>query len=113
MTISTMPILTVGLAHEMAQPLREQGLDGCAIWKGVQQEAMKHTPIFLGIISSVTYDSKTDRYVVRFGSSTAKATNEVAEALLRELNNPARDAKPTVYAKMRDGAITNVFCLYQ
>jgi len=106
-------ILTIAFAHELAEPFRQQGLEGRAIWNGVQQEAMKDNPIILGIVNSVTYDSKTDHYIVKFCVSTAKATNEVAEALLRELSNPARDAKPTVYAKMTDGAITSVFCLYQ
>lgn len=105
-------------ASELADQARAKGGSYSEAAKHVRTEVLKDHPIHLSIVTAVDFDSKTDRYVVKFAgygqskSSSAKVTNEVAEFLLRERWHPARSAAPDAYAHMTDGKIDSVLLLF-
>jgi hypothetical protein len=84
-----------------------------AAYAAVQQRARAEHPVYLGTVTAVTYNDKTDRYVVKFGEgSTAKATNDVAEFLLTHALGSTHSARPTVYAHFTDGLIDGALALF-
>jgi hypothetical protein len=102
----------IGEACVLGDVLRQEGLKSPDIWPAIQAHIEKTYSICLGLVKAVVYDTRTDRYVVKFGQHSAKATNSAAEFLLRELNKAQRSQQPTVYARMRDGSISNVYLLF-
>jgi hypothetical protein len=100
----------IAYADEWGAEARTSGLSYERVRAEVQRKALEHTPIYLGIVEAVTYDSKTDRYVLKFNKSSARCTNDVAEFLLTHgINKPTL---PTVYAHMADGTIDQVLLLF-
>lgn len=99
-------------ADELAQEARRLNLDWALVSESVQRQAMAEHPVYLGMITSVTYDTKTDRYVVKFGQSSAKLTDDTAEYLLTHVFSVTTTARPTVYAHMTKGTIDSVLLLY-
>ena len=82
------------------------------LWRHIQAQLLAEYPMYLGIIDGVTYDSKTDRYVIKFGKSSAKINNEAAQYLLTWKDDPMVTTKPTIYAHMADGIIDRVAVLF-
>ena len=106
---------TKAYADEWAQSARIQGMHYDQVRALIQERATQGHPMYLGIVSSVNYLEKTDRYVIKFGSgpSTAKITNEAAQFLLCEAwPHGEQVARPTVYAHMTDGVIDSVLLLF-
>jgi hypothetical protein len=102
---------TICYADELAaQAYAESGADYNARRAYVEQEAMKDTPTYLGIIHSVVYSDKTDRYVLKFEAGSAKTTHDVAAFLLTHAFS--RAARPTVYAHMTEGSVDDVTLLF-
>jgi hypothetical protein len=102
-------------ADDMWTAAHDQGVAPASIGKHIAESIAAEFPITLGIVNAVTYNDKTDRYVVKFtadGSrlNTAKVTTEVAEYLLQHAF--ARTAHPFVHAAMADGIITRVLLRY-
>lgn len=98
-------------ADEWADDARAAGADYNVARGIVQARATLNHPVYLGIVTAVVYDSKTDRYIVKFSEgSSAKATNDAAEFLLT--HSFSIGMRPTVYAHMQDGAIDGVLLLF-
>jgi hypothetical protein len=105
--------MTILYADELAAEARERGESYKEAREYVQTKALSQHPLYLGMITSVNYDSKTDRYVVKFDGGTVKATNDVAKFLLTEVFNPMQQARPVVYAHMnQEGAVSSVLLLF-
>lgn len=81
-----------------------------AVRAAIQARIAADYPMYLGIVTSVTYNEKVNRYVIKFDTSSARITNDVAAYLLTEGNRASM--KPTVYAHMADGVIDAVLLLY-
>lgn len=108
---------TVAYADEWAQEARNAGKDYALVRGEIQTRSTEHTPMYLGVCTGVTYDSKNDRYTAKFGRSTpsgfstVKVTDEVAQFLLTHQRNGS-NAVPTVYAHMTKGTIDLVLLMF-
>jgi hypothetical protein len=99
-------------ADELAAEARTIGGDYKAVSAHVQTRATAEHPMYLGMVLGVNYLEKSDRYVVKFGTSSAKVTAEVAQFLLTEVFSAQRSARPSVYAHMTEGTIDAVLLLF-
>lgn len=100
-------------ADELAAQAREKhGTNYRDAAAHVQMVALQHHPIYLGLVNAVVYNDKTDRYVAKFGPSSAKLSSDVAQFLLAEVWNPTRNATPTVYAHMCEGTVDSVLLMF-
>lgn len=99
-------------ADDLASEIRQTTSDYKAVSAGVQARATAFHPVYLGMVTSVNYLEKSDRYVVKFSDSSAKVTDDVAEFLLTEVFRSTRMARPTVYAHMSGGVIDAVLLLF-
>lgn len=61
---------------------------------------------YLGIIEAVTYNDKTDRYVIKHQHGTAKCSDDVAQYLLQHAFG--KRMKPTVNVQMVKGTVEAV-----
>lgn len=106
--------MNVAYADEWADEARAQGGDYPNVRQMIEDRATADTPIYLGVIIKVTYVSAKDHYVGHTGTGvTIRVSNAVAQFLLQHANmNSNYGAKPTVYAKMEDGIITDVTLLF-
>ena len=96
-------------SDELAAVARETGLPYNEIWPKIEAEVRADHPIYLGIVDAVVYVAEKDRYVAKFGKSSARIANDAATFLLTHAFN---HAKPTVYARMTDGIIDGVLLMF-
>jgi hypothetical protein len=110
----TMTSNTIAYANEWADEARKGGASYDEARAAIQQRALADHPVYLGIVNGVNYDSKNDRYVVKFGTSSAKATNDAAAFLIQHAVSKGAigQALPTVYAHITEGAIDAVLLLF-
>jgi adenosylmethionine-8-amino-7-oxononanoate aminotransferase len=103
-------------SDEVGTEVRAQGIrDVNQVWQRIETVVKADTPMYLGMVSAVTYSDKTDRYVAKFAeNSTAKVTEEVAAYLIEHAVSKGGVGVPlpTVYAKMDSGVITDVTLLF-
>lgn len=102
-------------ADEIANEARQQGQDSKQAAETVQRVATEQTPMYLGMVQTVKYDAKTDRYVAAFHDSSAKVANDVAAYLIQHAVPKGSFGRmlPTVYANMNDqGMIDAVTLLF-
>ena len=97
---------------QLADQLRTDGVApsdlAARIAQEIGDEIRDHYPVPLAIVTTITYDTKTDRYVVKFSNGTAKASADVARFLLQHAFEQV--ARPYVYAHMTDdGTVDAVF----
>lgn len=102
----------IAYADDWAAEARAAGEDYKQVRATVQDRATAEHPIYLGMVTGVTYDSKTDRYIAKWDVSSAKVSNDVAEFMLREIYSAKRTARPTVYVHMTDGVIDGALLLF-
>jgi hypothetical protein len=73
-------------------------------------EAMIGFDGYFGIVKSVKYNDKTDKYVIEHQHGTAKCTDDVAEFLLAFGFN--RSSRPTCHAQIVKGTVIAVALRY-
>lgn len=105
----------IAYASEWADEARKAGGSYDTVRKAVEDKALENHPVYLGMVTRITYNEKVDRYVVKYGpdDNTAKCTTDVAVFLMREVSHPSRSMRPTVYAHFNDeGAIDGALLLF-
>lgn len=109
--------MQIAYANEWADEARAAGGDYAAVRAEIQRRATADTPMYLGTVTSINCDTKTDRYVAKVANghttSTVKLTNETAAFILTNgMPNAYRTMLPSVYARMTDGVIDDVLLLF-
>lgn len=100
-------------ANELAEEARAAGADWQEARKQVQKRALENHPTYIGMVTAVTHNDKTDRYMVKFDHGTLKATNEVAIFLLTEVFHVTNQGRPIVYAHIDDqGVMDGVLLMF-
>jgi hypothetical protein len=105
---------TIAYASEWADEARAAGGDYNTVRASIQDRATKDHPTYLGIVTKIVYNDKTDRYIVHHGDGdTSKATMAAALFLKQENAHPSRTMRPTVYAHFdAEGSIDSVLLLF-
>lgn len=91
------------------------GLKTMEGWRRSELKIEEQFPIHT-TVTAVVYDSKTDRYTVKFNGSSARTNADVAQFILTHLAGAPPDGgdrKPgTWFLKMEQGTVTDVIVVY-
>lgn len=87
--------------------------------KAVRDAAEKDHPVYVGLLDSVQYNEKVDKYVAKFNRSgttkidSAKISSDVAAFLLQHGRGNGNGGYPTINVHFADdGTVDGVFLLF-